>query len=190
MFFKKSAIDALIVGLGNPGSKYENNRHNVGFMAIDYLAASVGESVKKKRFDGLCLETRIGSKRVLLLKPQTFMNNSGISVQKAMNFYKIPSESVVVIYDEAAIPTAQLRVRQKGSAGGHNGIKSIIAHCGEAFCRLRVGVGTNGDMANHVLSDFSKQDKKLIDERMDDILAFTELFAKGEVDRAMNMYSK
>ncbi len=190
MFFKKSAIDALIVGLGNPGAKYEKNRHNVGFMAIDYLAEKVGEKLKKHRFDGLCAEVRLDGKRILLLKPQTYMNNSGMSVKKAISYYKIPIQSVLVIYDEAAIPTAQLRVRQKGSAGGHNGIKSIIAHCGEEFCRLRIGVGQGGDMASHVLSDFSKEEMRQISSRMEDILSFSSLFAKGETDKAMNLYSK
>ncbi len=191
MFFKKSAIDALIVGLGNPGDKYKNNRHNIGFIAIDYIASSAGESLKKRRFDGLCCEIKLDGKRVLLLKPQTFMNNSGLSVKKAMDYYKLPIDAVTVIYDEAALPTSQLRVRRKGSAAGHNGIKSIIAHCGEEFCRLRVGVGSHdGDMARHVLSDFSKADRKLLDSRMEDILSFITLFAKGEVEKGMNLYSK
>ncbi len=190
MFFKKSAIDALVVGLGNPGVKYEKNRHNVGFMAMDYLAEKVGEKIKKHRFDGLCAEIKLDGKRVLLLKPETYMNNSGLSVKKAMNFYKIPIQSVAIVYDEAALPTAQLRVRQKGSAGGHNGIKSIIAHCGEEFCRLRIGVGQGDDMVNHVLSDFSKEDMRQITARMEDVASFITLFAKGETDRAMNLYSK
>ncbi len=191
MFLKKSAIDALVVGLGNPGDKYKNNRHNIGFNAIDYIANSAGENLKKRRFDGLCHEINLDGKRVLLLKPQTFMNNSGISVKKVMAFYKIPIQKICVIYDEAALPLAQLRVRQKGSAAGHNGIKSIMAHCGDEFCRLRVGVGAHdGDMAKHVLSDFSKSDRKQLDERMPDVLSFVCLFAKGEVDKGMNLYSK
>ncbi len=191
MFFKKSTIDALIVGLGNPGDKYKNNRHNIGFIALDYIADSAGEAITKRRFDGLCREINLDGKRILLLKPQTFMNNSGLSVKKAMSFYKLPINRVSVIYDEAALPTAQLRVRLKGSAAGHNGIKSIIAHCGEEFCRLRIGVGAHeGDMARHVLSDFSKSDRNLLSERMEDILSFVTLFSKGEVDKGMNLYSK
>ncbi len=191
MFFKKSSIDALVVGLGNPGDKYKNNRHNIGFNAVDFIASSVGEVLKKRRFDGLCHEIMLEGKRVLLLKPQTFMNNSGLSVKKAMSYYKLPIENVVVIYDEAALPIAQLRVRRKGSAAGHNGIKSIMAHCGDEFCRLRIGVGAHeGDMARHVLSDFSKADRKLLDERMQEILSFVSLFSKGEVEKGMNLYSK
>ncbi len=192
MFFKKkSAIDAIIIGLGNPGDKYKFNRHNVGFLVLDYIANECGEQLKKKRFDALTAEVNLGGARVLLVKPQTFMNNSGISAAKALNFYKVPSERLVVIYDDVALPEVTLRVRQKGSAGGHNGIKSLIAHVGESFCRLRIGVGApKNELSHHVLSDLSKAEQKLLAEKYSDIAHFCELFAKGEVDKGMNMYSK
>ncbi len=192
IFFKnKHTISAVVVGLGNPGNSYKNNRHNVGFMAVDVLAQKYGETVKKRKFDALTAEINVSGHKVLLLKPQTFMNNSGISVAKVLKFYKLPPQRVVVIYDDIALPSGRLRVRQKGSAGGHNGIKSLIAHCTEHFCRLRIGVGApKQELVHHVLSDLSKQEQKQLSERMDDICNFCELFAVGEVEKGMNLYSK
>ena len=130
------------MGLGNPGPKYEYTRHNAGFLTINTLAQKLGVQIDRMKFKSLCADAMMGGKRVLLMKPQTFMNNSGEAVREAMNFYKIPPENILVIFDDISLPVGKLRIRPKGSAGGHNGIKSIIQHSGsENFPRVKVGVG-------------------------------------------------
>lgn len=179
------------MGLGNPGIKHQKNRHNIGFTAVDFIASRCKENIKRAKFNGLCTEVRIGSCRILLLKPQTYMNLSGNSVKKALDFYKLPTSSLIVIYDDIALPCASLRIRKNGSAGGHNGIKSIIADIGEDFCRLRIGVGEpTNDLSDYVLSDFSKGQLESIKMRFEDIYNICELFSGGELERAMNLYSK
>ena len=164
MFLKPSgSVSWLVVFLGNPGPKYACTRHNAGFMAGEAMEKKLGVSINRLRFKALTADAEIGGEKVLLMKPQTFMNLSGEAVAQAVRFYKIPSEHVLVVSDEVSLPLARLRVRPKGSAGGHNGLKSIIAALGsDAFPRVRIGVGApphpDYDMADWVLSVFRNQD--------------------------------
>jgi PTH1 family peptidyl-tRNA hydrolase len=151
----------LFVGLGNPESKYAKNRHNVGFMAIDALAAAYGFGDFREKYHGLLAEGQIGHEKVLLLKPQTFMNKSGVSVSEAVNFFKLDGSQIVVFYDELDLPPGKLRMRRGGGFAGHNGLRSINAHMGADFRRARLGIGHPGDKAkvnSHVLGDFAKAD--------------------------------
>lgn len=193
MFFSKSAVDWLIVGLGNPGKKYEATHHNAGFMAIDYLAEKLGVKITRAKFDALTATATHAGAKVLLLKPQTFMNLSGGAVYKAASFYKIPPERVLVIYDDISLAPGKLRIRLKGSAGGHNGIKSIIAGIGDNFPRIKIGVGERAggeaDLADFVLSRFSKADGEALRARFDDICDAAALIIKGDAASAMNRYN-
>lgn len=195
MFFKPSgSVSWLIVFLGNPGPKYECTRHNAGFMAGDALAKKLGVSINRLRFKALTAAAEINGERVLLMKPQTFMNLSGEAVGQAARFYKIPPERVLVVSDEISLPLGKLRVRPKGSAGGHNGLKSIIASLGsDAFPRIRIGVGApphpDYDMADWVLSVFRNQD-------LEDMLAASDRAAEAVTtyisdgpERAMNRFN-
>ena len=159
----------LLVCLGNPGRDYENTRHNIGFMAADELARREGVKLNKLRYRALTGEVQVGGQRVLVLKPQTYMNLSGESVKLAGGFYKIPPERVLVISDDVALPLGKLRIRAGGSAGGHNGLKNIIAHLGtDQFPRIRVGVGAPAhpehEMIDWVIGRFTPQEKKVADE--------------------------
>ncbi|MGL5011234.1 MAG: aminoacyl-tRNA hydrolase [Paracoccaceae bacterium] len=152
----------LLVGLGNPGAKYQNNRHNIGFMALDRIAADHGFSPWKKGFHGLIAEGRIGDARVLLLKPETFMNLSGQAVQAAVAFHKIPLADVTVFHDELDLAPGKMRLKQGGGHAGHNGLRSIHGHLGEAYGRVRLGIGHPGHkdlVAAYVLHDFAKADQ-------------------------------
>ena len=155
----------LLVGLGNPDKKYRNTRHNTGFIAVDFIADELGTEISKKKFDSLVSEVDINGERVMLMKPQTYMNLSGVAVQKAASFYKIPPEKIIVVFDDISLPPGRLRIRSDGSAGGHNGIKSIISELGsQTFPRVKVGVGGKAhpeqDLADHVLSGFSAKEEK------------------------------
>ncbi|MBQ9686019.1 MAG: aminoacyl-tRNA hydrolase [Oscillospiraceae bacterium] len=194
MFFKNTGVDWIIAFLGNPGAKYDYTRHNAGFMAADAMAKAKGVSINKSRFKALTATVTLGDQKVLLLKPQTYMNLSGEAVGQAARFYKLPPERVLVVSDEISLPLGKLRVRTKGSAGGHNGLKSIIAHLGsDAFPRVRIGVGApphpDYDMADWVLSAFRDQDLK-------DMLAAAERAAEAAEctitegpERAMNRFN-
>ncbi len=198
MFFKKKAsgpIDFLIVGLGNPGQKYENTRHNAGFMSIDTLAKSLGVTIDRAQFHSLTARATIGDVTVLLMKPQTLMNASGLAVQEAAMFYKLDPAQIVVISDDINLPPAKLRIRPNGSAGGQNGLKDIITCLGsDQFARVRVGVGQKPhpdyDLAKWVLSRFSAEDMKLMTVAFEDAGKAAALIAEGHIDRAMNLYSK
>ncbi len=195
MFFKnKENFSFIIVGLGNPGSKYEDTRHNVGFRSLDYIADKYNIRISKVKFSALYNTIEIKGKKGLLLKPQTFMNLSGKSVSEAAKFYKISAENIIIIYDDISLDVGKLRIRNKGSAGGHNGIKSIISYFGDEFPRIKVGVGKKPhpdyDLANWVLSDFSKSEKDILSEQYKDILDCIELMIIGDADKAMNKYSK
>lgn len=184
----------VIIGLGNPGKKYENTRHNVGFMAIDALAEKYGICVNEKKHKALCGTGIIEGQKVLLVKPQTFMNASGESVRSVMDFYKIdPEEEMLVIYDDISLAPGNIRIRTKGSAGGHNGIKSIIAHGGTLnFMRIKVGVGekpSGWDLADHVLGHFSEEDHGKIKEIMPNIIQAATLMIQGDVHKAMNDFN-
>lgn len=151
----------LVVGLGNPGSKYELNRHNIGFLAVEEIARKLGSSVWTKKFRGELCEGNFKSERIYFLKPQTYMNLSGESVAAAARFYKIPPENIIVIHDDIDIANGKLRVKQGGGNGGHNGLKSLDAHIGVNYIRIRIGVGRpehSGQVADFVLNDFSKED--------------------------------
>jgi PTH1 family peptidyl-tRNA hydrolase len=174
----------LLVGLGNPGKKYAHNRHNVGFMAIDVIAGKYGAASWSKKFQGLVAEVAIGNRKVLLLKPQTYMNLSGDSVAGAMRFYKISPESICVIHDEVDFEFGAVKLKKSGGTAGHNGLKSIESHIGNDFLRLRFGVGKEGDVSDHVLSDFSKEEMQKVEsalEKLSKILfpMIDELHAKG-----------
>jgi PTH1 family peptidyl-tRNA hydrolase len=158
----------LIVGLGNPGKKYTGTRHNVGYMVLDLLSRKWGIEIDKQRFDGLVGIGRTGSEQVLLLKPETFMNRSGQAVRAAMDFYKLEPKDLVVIYDDMALPVGQLRIRQQGSAGGHNGLTDVLSHAGtEQVGRIRVGIGNPPpmiDAVDHVLGQFRTDERANVDE--------------------------
>lgn len=165
MLFRKPACDWLIVGLGNPGDNYARTRHNVGFRAADALAAKLGVKIDRAKFRGLTAQTVWQGQKLLLLKPQTFMNLSGLSVMDAARFYKLPPERVIVIFDDISLDVGRLRVRADGSAGGHNGIKSIIGSLNsQSFPRVKVGVGAKPhpdyDLADWVLSNFTQSEEK------------------------------
>lgn len=180
----------LIVGLGNPGKKYEGTKHNVGFEVIDKLASAYNISVTKVKHKGLIGDGSIKGERVLLLKPQTYMNLSGESVKEVMTFYKISAQDLIVIYDDTSLPCGTTRIREKGSAGGHNGMKNIIAHLGsDVFLRVKVGIGEkpNGwDLADYVLSKFSKDEAPLMESGKDRAVLAVELILKDGVTKAMN----
>ena len=188
----KEPISHLIVGLGNPGKKYEMTRHNAGFLTIDYLAEQYGVRIDRAKFHALCAEARIGGKSVLLMKPQTLMNASGLAVQEAAAFYKITPERILVISDDIAQEPGKMRVRRKGSAGGQKGLNDIITCLGtDAFPRLRMGVGAKPhpdfDLADWVLSEFRQEEK----ERLFSCFAAAKLgiekILNGDFDGAMQI---
>ena len=172
MLFNKPAVDWLVVGLGNPGPEYEKTRHNVGFRAVDLLAKDAGVKIDRARFRGLTCQTTLAGQKVLLLKPQTFMNLSGEAVHLAAMYYRLPVSRILVLSDDISLPVGKIRVRSEGSAGGHNGLKSIIAHLGsQDFPRIRVGVGAKPhpdyDLADWVLSSFTPEEEKLLAPALD-----------------------
>lgn len=185
----------IIAGLGNPTKKYEHTRHNIGFDVIDHLAEQYNISMNTKKFKGVCGVGTIEGNRVLLLKPQTFMNLSGNSVGEAVEFYKLdPARELIVIYDDIDLDPGNLRIRKKGSAGGHNGMKDIIAHLGtQEFLRIRVGVGAKiegQDLVNHVLGHFSGEDRKLVEDAISNAADAVRLMVQEQTDTAMNQYNK
>lgn len=192
-FQKSSAVEYLIVGLGNPGKQYEHTRHNAGFDALDDCADRWGISVVRSKFDALTGTGSAGGAKVMLMKPQTFMNLSGQAVKKAVDFYKLPPERVIVLFDDISLEPGKLRLRKTGSAGGHNGIKSIIAAIGQDFPRVKIGVGKKPhpdyDLADWVLSRFSAEDEKAIAARHQDIAAALELIMNDQFEPAQSRYN-
>ena len=187
-------IGYIIVGLGNPGDKYKDTRHNAGFVAIDYIAEKAGIKIDRAKFHALVGECRIGSERVLLLKPQTYMNNSGVAVAEAASFYKIAPERILVLHDEISFDAGMFRIRRKGSAGGHNGLKSIIASLGsEDFPRIKIGVGKKPnpeyDLADWVLGKMPVADKDKIASKLEDIRQAAEMIVGGDIETAMSKFS-
>ena len=184
----------IIAGLGNPGKEYENTRHNAGFMVMDALAEKIGADISEKKHKALCGKGVIGGEKVILMKPQTYMNSSGESIRAAADYYKVDPEDILVVYDDISLALGQLRIRAKGSAGGHNGIKDIIRRLGtEKFIRIRVGVGAkpkDWDLADFVLGHFSDSDRKLVDEGIRDAAEAVELILSEGVDVAMNKYNR
>lgn len=193
-FKEKSTFEYLIVGLGNPGKKYEFTRHNAGFLSVDVLCEKFNFTVNKLKFHALVGEARIDGKRCLVMKPQTMMNNSGEAVKEACNFYKIPAENVIVIFDDISLDVGKLRIRRSGSAGGHNGIKSIINHLGsDKFPRIKVGVGakphSDYDLADWVLSEFNKDEAKQLRQAVDKACDAVALMTRGEIEKAMSNFN-
>lgn len=181
-----------IFGLGNPEKQYDKTRHNIGFDVIDELAMQMGVAVNTKRHKALCGLGMIGGEKVVLVKPQTYMNLSGESVRAVVDFYKLdPEEDIIVIYDDISLDVGSLRIRAKGSAGGHNGIKSIIAHTGtQTFKRIKVGVGANqGDMVKHVLGKFSPNERKIMEESVRNAASAAEIMIIEDINTAMNRYN-
>ncbi|MBO5789905.1 MAG: aminoacyl-tRNA hydrolase [Clostridia bacterium] len=187
-------VSYLVVGLGNPGTKYEKTRHNAGFMAIDAIARQLGISSFSLKFDALCAEATINGTRVLLMKPQTMMNLSGQAVRKAADFYKISAQNVLVFCDDVSFAEGKLRIRRKGSAGGQNGMKNIIAHLGtDDFPRVKIGVGQKPhpdyDLADFVLSVPASADLEKIKKACENAYDIASLIVKGEIDQAMQKFS-
>ena len=188
-------VSFIIVGLGNVGKQYEHTRHNAGFIAIDHIAEKFGAKIDRVKFHATVGEANIGGARVLLMKPTTLMNNSGIAVGEAATFYKIPPERVLVLHDEISFDAGIIRIRRKGSAGGHNGLKSIIAGLpGDTFPRIKIGIGKKPtpeyDLADWVLGRLSDSDMKALQSRLDDIATAAELIVAERIDDAMARYSK
>lgn len=182
----------IIVGLGNPGKKYENTRHNMGFIAVDLIAEEYGIKIDKLRFKALVGEGRIAGQKALLVKPQTFMNLSGQSVTEIMNFYKEDIENLIVIYDDIDIPTGSIRLRKKGSAGTHNGMRNIVYLLGDdGFPRIRVGIGseTKLDLMNYVIGGVSKKEKEPLEAALTNAAKAAVCIIEKGIDKAMNEYN-
>ena len=184
----------VIVGLGNPGKKYENTRHNIGFAAIDYIAEKEGININTGKHKALVGSGYIDGVKVLLVKPQTFMNLSGESLRPIMDFYKLEPEDFLVIFDDIDLDVGRIRIRRKGSAGGHNGIKSIISHLGSMeFQRIKIGVGAKPpgyDLADYVLGHFSKADQEILQERFEEVYDAVKLIVGDDITEAMNRHNK
>ena len=188
-------VSFIVVGLGNIGKQYELTRHNAGFLAIDYIAEKQGAKIDRVKFHATVGEANIGGARVLLMKPTTLMNNSGVAVGEAAAFYKIPPERVLILHDEISFEPGIIRIRRKGSAGGHNGLKSVIARLpGEDFPRIKIGVGKKPnpeyDLADWVLGKMPEADMKAMKGRFEDVATATELIIKGDIDGAMARFPK
>ena len=195
MIFKsKSTYNFLIAGLGNPGMQYENTRHNIGFMAVDKFAEDIGFAFNKNKYEALIGECRIGEKRILVIKPQTFMNNSGRAVTQIAAFYKIPSDKIIVVHDDISLDVGKIRMRRKGSHGGHNGMRDIIELLGrDDIMRIKMGVGAKPhpdyDLANWVLGRFPKEQQENLEKGIDTACkAIKEIIMCG-IDSAMNKYN-
>lgn len=181
----------IIVGLGNPGLKYENTRHNMGFKAIDAMASEFGIDVNRAKFKGLIGEGRIGSEKVILLKPQTYMNLSGQSVREIMNFYKIPEENLIVIYDDFDLPIGSIRVRKSGGPGTHNGMKSVIQELGSRkFPRVRVGIGSSdGSTIQFVIGKVGKDEQQILNEAAEAAASAAADIIRIGIENAMNIHN-
>ncbi|EHR1327612.1 aminoacyl-tRNA hydrolase [Clostridium perfringens] len=181
----------LIVGLGNPGNQYEQTRHNIGFDVIDYMANKYNIDVNREKFKGICGEGFIENKKVILLKPLTYMNLSGESIRELANFYKLEDDEIIVVYDDISLDIGRLRIREKGSAGGHNGIKSIIQNLGgDKFPRVKVGVGQPKDnLVNHVLGKFSKEDREHIEKVIPVVSDAIVEIVKNDAKESMNKFN-
>ena len=191
---KAGPIEYVIVGLGNPGIQYEGTRHNVGFMVLDYIAKQCNVSIDRMKFKGMTCDTILNGKRVLLLKPMTYMNLSGDSVRDAMNFYKLTPDRVIVVYDDISLQPGKLRIRLKGSHGGQNGMRSIIEQCGtDTFPRIKMEIGAKPnpgwDLADWVLSKFSTQELKPLEQAIENAYRAAALMVQNKANEAMNQYN-
>ncbi len=188
------APEFLIVGLGNPGAKYAFTRHNTGFLCVDLLAQKYDVTIKTLKFKALCGDVRIAGHRCLLVKPQTFMNNSGEAVREFMQFYKIPPEKTILLFDDISLPVGKLRIRRSGSDGGQKGVKSIIYLSGtDQYPRIKIGIGEkpapDWDLADWVLSSFSKEELKTMRTACENACDALELLVQGDFDKAMGQYN-
>ena len=191
---KSSAVDWLIVGLGNPGQKYEKTRHNMGFLTVDLLAEKQGVKLNKVKFKSAYNILTFAGAKCLVMKPQTYMNLSGEAVREAVQFYKVPADHVLVIYDDVSLPVGKLRVRPTGSAGGHNGIKNIIAHLGtQDFPRVKIGTGApagvGADMIDWVIGEPSKAEKKVLLESFERAIDAAACIIEHGCQKAMNDFN-
>ncbi len=185
----------LVAGLGNPEKKYDNTRHNIGFDAIDLLSDKLGITLTKTKFKAVYGDGYLGSEKLILAKPQTYMNLSGESIGEIVSFYKIPNENIIIIHDDISLDIGRLRIREKGSAGGHNGLKSIIAHLGgDDFCRIKIGVGApkheDYDLVDFVLGSFSDEERKILVPVLDNTAKAVQSIIKEDAQKAMNKYNK
>ncbi len=190
----REPVSYIVAGLGNPGDKYAHTRHNAGFMALDVICEKHSFKTDRLKFKSLCGEAVISGKRVLFLKPQTFMNNSGESLREAAAFYKIPSENIIVLFDDISLDPGKIRIRKKGSAGGHNGIKSIIGHLSsDNFPRIKIGVGAKPhpdyDLADWVLSEIPKDDRESFFSALTNAAEALELILDNKIDSAMAQFN-
>lgn len=189
-----TAVEYIIVGLGNPGKEYTHTRHNAGFLAIDKLADKYNCSITKLKYKALIADCTVADKRVLLMKPQTFMNLSGEAVTQAMNFYKIPPENVIVMFDDISLAVGKMRIRRKGSDGGQKGMRSIIELSGsQNFPRVKIGIGEKPNpkwqLADWVLSRFTQEELKILDEVTDKACGAVECILNSNIDKAMSQYN-
>ena len=201
MFFKKmkkdfgsSVIDSVIVGLGNPGMKYDMTRHNAGFMATSLLADKYDIKLSKVKFKAVYGIGEVNGKRIMIVQPQTYMNNSGESVRQIVDFYKLPLDKLIVICDDATLDVGKMRIRKKGSDGGQRGMRSIIEHLGSSdFTRIKIGIGKKPnpdyDLANWVLSKFKDDEIKSLENAVINAVNSAIMIANGEIDKAMNKYN-
>lgn len=188
------APEFLVVGLGNPDKKYALTRHNSGFLCVDELAEKKDFKINKLKFKAVIADTKLGSHRVIVMKPQTYMNNSGEAVKQAVDFYKIPPEKIIVIFDDISLDVGTLRIKRKGSDGGHNGIKSIIQCIGSSdFPRIKLGIGKKPhpdyELADWVLSDFRKNEAQPLKQAIDNACEAIGIILDGNIDEAMNKYN-
>ena len=190
----KSTVDYVIAGLGNPGDKYSNTRHNAGFIAIDTLAKALGVKIDKLKFCGLYAQAKIGDKKVLLIKPVTFMNKSGECLSQFMKYYKVPAKRLLVLVDDISLDVGKMRIRREGTHGGHNGLKDICALLGDnQYPRIKIGIGKklhpDMDLADWVLSKFTPSELATLADVADKSVDATKLIIDGKIDEAMNRYN-
>ena len=188
------SIDYVVVGLGNPGREYEKTRHNVGFMALDFVARQMSVNIELQKFKSLTGLGKLNEKKLLLIKPQTFMNLSGQAVFEAISFYKVPLNKVIVIFDDVSLPCGKIRLKKKGSHGGHNGVKNIISLLGsDSFLRIKLGVGGKPNpqwaLSDWVLSKFNSEDMLVIEKSMESIYESLKLIVCDKIDYAMNKFN-
>jgi len=181
----------VVVGIGNPGREYKGTRHNVGFDVVEALGRADGIEIRKKSCSSLVGEGKVAGRRVLLVKPQTYVNNSGVALRQVLDFRKMSVDDLLVVCDDANLPLGKLRFRREGSAGGHHGLESIIAHLGtDTFQRLRVGIGRReGDLVDHVLSRFSRAERKLMDETCIEAIRAVTIWLLSGIDECMNEFN-
>ena len=193
-FSSTAKYEYIIAGLGNPGSKYEMTRHNAGFLAMDLLAIEENINIRKLKFHALVADAVIGGRKCLLMKPQTMMNNSGEAIGEAARFFKVPADRIIVMFDDVSLDVGQTRIRRKGSAGGHNGIKSIISHLGsEDFPRVKIGVGKQPnpeyDLVDWVLGRFPKEQEADLKKALENTVEAVRLIVDGKTEEAMNRFN-